>query len=68
MAPGFRPSTSYMCRRQDYELLDYMPCDEIPFAKIEVDPEPHSFFGRSLVSICMDDQDNFYRCIAWHIR
>ena len=46
-----------ICAGQDYELLDYMPCDEIPFAKIEVDPEPHSFFGRSLVSICMDDQD-----------
>ena len=46
-----------ICGGQDYQLLDYMPCDEVPFAKLEVDPEPHSFFGRSLASICCDDQD-----------
>ena len=40
-----------------YEMLDYEPCDEIPFAKFEVDPEPHAFYGRSLAEIIMDDQD-----------
>jgi len=40
-----------------YELLDFEPCDELPFAKFEVDPEPHSFYGRSLAEIVMDDQD-----------
>jgi len=38
-------------------LLDFEPCDELPFAKFEVDPEPHSFYGRSLAEIVMDDQD-----------
>tara|TARA_R110002110_G_scaffold403388_2_gene621185 strand:+ start:1331 stop:3496 length:2166 start_codon:yes stop_codon:yes gene_type:complete len=40
-----------------YEMLDYEPCDEIPFAKFEIDPEPHAFYGRSLAEIVMDDQD-----------
>jgi len=40
-----------------YEMLDYEPCDEIPFAKFEVDPEPHAFYGRSLAEIIIDDQD-----------
>ena len=40
-----------------YELLDYMPCDELPFSKFEIDPEPHTFFGHSLAEIIMDDQD-----------
>jgi hypothetical protein len=38
-------------------LLDFEPCDEIPFAKFEIDPEPHTFYGRSLAEIVMDDQD-----------
>ena len=45
------------CGGTSYELLDYEPCDEIPFAKFEVDPEPHTFYGRSLAEIVMDDQD-----------
>lgn len=40
-----------------YEMLDYEPCDEIPFAKFEIDPEPHAFYGRSLAEIVIDDQD-----------
>jgi len=40
-----------------YEMLEYEPCDEIPFAKFEVDPEPHAFYGRSLAEIIIDDQD-----------
>ncbi len=40
-----------------YELLDYEPCDEVPLVKLEVDPEPHSFYGRSLAELIWDDQD-----------
>ena len=40
-----------------YKMLDYEPCDEIPFAKFEIDPEPHAFYGRSLAEIVIDDQD-----------
>ena len=47
----------FICGGTTYKLLDYMPCDEIPFAVFEVDPEPHTFYGRSLAEIVMDDQD-----------
>ena len=45
------------CGGTKYEMLDFDPCDEIPFAKFEIDPEPHTFYGRSLAEIVMDDQD-----------
>ena len=45
------------CGGTAYELLDYEPCDEVPFAKFEIDPEPHTFYGRSLAEIVQDDQD-----------
>ena len=45
------------CGGTSYELLDYEPCDELPFAKFEIDPEPHTFYGRSLAEIIIDDQD-----------
>ena len=40
-----------------YKMLSYDPADEVPFAVFEVDPEPHAFFGRSLVQLVQDDQD-----------
>ena len=40
-----------------YKLLDYMPCDEIPFAVFEIEPTSHAFFGHSIADIVMDDQD-----------
>ena len=40
-----------------YELLDFEPCDEVPMVKLEVDPEPHSFYGRSLCELIDNDQD-----------
>jgi hypothetical protein len=40
-----------------YKLLMVEPCDEIPYAIFEVDPEPHTMLGRSLADITMDDQD-----------
>ena len=45
------------CGGTAYEMLDFEPCDELPFAKFEIDPEPHTFYGRSLAEIVMDDQD-----------
>ena len=45
------------CGGTKYKLLDLEPCDECPFAKFEIDPEPHTFYGRSLAEIVMDDQD-----------
>ena len=31
--------------------------DDTPFAVFEIDPEPHAFYGRSLVEILLEDQD-----------
>lgn len=39
------------------ELLDFGPADMVPFAFFEVDPEPHTFFGSSLVERLINDQD-----------
>ena len=47
----------FICGGTNYRLLDFEPWDEVPFAAFEVDPEPHTFFGRSLAEIIMDDQD-----------
>lgn len=47
----------FLCGGADYKVLDYELCDFQPFAVFEVDPEPHTFFGRSLVDIIVDDQD-----------
>jgi hypothetical protein len=40
-----------------YQLLDYEPWDEVPFAVFESDPEPHAFFGRSIADLIIEDQD-----------
>lgn len=40
-----------------YKLLDYMACSHIPFAAFEVDPEPHTFYGRSVADLIINDQD-----------
>ena len=47
----------FLCVGTDYKVLDKELCDYNPFAVFEVDPEPHTFFGRSLVDIITDDQD-----------
>ncbi|AUQ64439.1 portal protein [Phaeobacter inhibens] len=41
----------------NYKLLDHQPVDDTPFAVFEIDPEPHTFFGRSLVELIEQDQD-----------
>ena len=40
-----------------YKLLDYMACSHVPFAAFEVDPEPHTFYGRSIADLIINDQD-----------
>lgn len=40
-----------------YKLLDYEPCSTLPFAVFEVDPEPHTFYGRSVADLILNDQD-----------
>jgi len=40
-----------------YKLLDYEPCSHLPFAVFEVDPEPHTFYGRSVADLILNDQD-----------
>ena len=47
----------FTCLGSSYHMLDYELADDVPFAVFEVDPEPHTFFGRSLVELIMDDQD-----------
>jgi len=42
----------------DRQLLDYEPWGTIPFAVFEIDPEPHTFFGRSIADLIMNDQDS----------
>lgn len=38
-------------------LLMYEPIDDHPFAGWHIDPEPHTYFGRSLAEIIEQDQD-----------
>jgi len=40
------------------EILDFEPWGDVPFAVFEVDPEPHTFFGRSIADLIMNDQDS----------
>ena len=42
----------------DDKLLECEPYGEVPFAVFEVDPEPHTFFGRSVADLLMNDQDS----------
>lgn len=48
---------SFLLAGAKKELLRYDMCDFVPFALFEIDPEPHSFFGDSLVSLIINDQD-----------
>lgn len=47
----------FICIGTSYELLDYELADDLPFAVFMVDPEPHTFYGHSLVEILLEDQD-----------
>ena len=48
---------SFLLGGQAYKILHKQPVKRAPFAVFEVDPEPHGFYGRSLVDIIIDDQD-----------
>ena len=47
----------FVCGGSNYKLLGYEPIDNIPFALFEVQPEPHSIYGRSVAEQIWDDQD-----------
>ena len=47
----------FLCGGTKYKLLDCEPCDEVPLVKLEVDPEPHSFYGNSVAEMLCEDQD-----------
>lgn len=40
-----------------YKLLDFERWGDAPFAVFEVDPEPHSFYGRSVADLLINEQD-----------
>tara|TARA_Y100000385_G_scaffold187269_1_gene193570 strand:- start:156 stop:2246 length:2091 start_codon:yes stop_codon:yes gene_type:complete len=42
----------------DNTVLECEPYGDVPFAVFEVDPEPHTFFGRSVADLVMNDQDS----------
>lgn len=47
----------FICVGTNHEILEMEAWDVVPFADFHVDPEPHSFFGRSLAELVMSDQD-----------
>tara|TARA_B100000131_G_scaffold212469_1_gene204318 strand:- start:1888 stop:3972 length:2085 start_codon:yes stop_codon:yes gene_type:complete len=50
---------SFILGGDSYKLLEPpMLCDEVPYVGLSIDPEPHTFFGRSLADIVMAEQDS----------
>lgn len=47
----------FICAGASYSVLAFYEADHIPYAIFEVDPEPHAFFGASLVDLVINDQD-----------
>lgn len=47
----------FLCIGGGYHVLDYDLADEKPYAIFQIDPEPHQFFGRSLVDVILEEQD-----------
>lgn len=47
----------FICAGANYKVLDFYEAEEIPYAIFEVDPEPHAFFGTSIVDLVINDQD-----------
>jgi hypothetical protein len=54
---GIPQRHKFLCLGKSYHIIDRELSGHRPFAIFEVDPEPHTFFGRSLVDLLMDDQD-----------
>ena len=47
----------FICVGANYTLLQFYEADHAPYAIFEIDPEPHAFFGTSLVDLTITDQD-----------
>ena len=47
----------FLCAGSTYTLLNFYEADYAPYAVFECDPEPHAFFGTSLVDLVIHDQD-----------
>ena len=47
----------FICAGVNYKLLNFYEADIAPYAIFECDPEPHAFFGTSLVDLLISDQD-----------
>ncbi len=47
----------FICAGSNYTVLDFYEAEEVPYAIFEVDPEPHAFFGTSIVDLVISDQD-----------
>ncbi|NRB04430.1 MAG: hypothetical protein HRU30_14335, partial [Rhodobacteraceae bacterium] len=47
----------FICAGHQHKVLDHELADDVPFAIYEIDPEPHAFFGRSLIDLIEEDQN-----------
>ena len=47
----------FLCVGSTYKILNFYEADAAPYAIFECDPEPHAFFGTSLVDLVISDQD-----------
>lgn len=47
----------FICAGDNYDILDYTPWGELPFAIFQIDPIAHCFYGKSLSDVLMQDQD-----------
>jgi hypothetical protein len=47
----------FLCVGSTYRILNFYEADSAPYAIFECDPEPHAFFGTSLVDLVIPDQD-----------
>jgi hypothetical protein len=47
----------FLCVGSTYKILNFYEADTAPYAIFECDPEPHAFFGTSLVDLVISDQD-----------
>lgn len=48
---------SFLCGGSNYKVLRKDLADDVPFADFHVDPLPHTFFGRALVELLLNDQE-----------
>lgn len=47
----------FLCVGANHTLLQFYEADHAPYSIFEIDPEPHAFFGTSLVDLTITDQD-----------